>query len=114
MSGFEKATLKCEWKALSAPSARHILRQHIRGYRLISFFRYIFGSGVQSFLEARRVDTRGTTAGPDPARVVNLDDLVRELNLLRSRAARGTRSARVSLEELANRVDEPNRPSTPT
>jgi transcriptional regulator with XRE-family HTH domain len=53
------------------------------------------------------VDTRGTTAGPDPARVVNLDDLVRELNLLRSRAARGTRSARVSLEELANRVDEP-------
>jgi hypothetical protein len=39
--------------------------------------------------------------------VASLDDLVRELNLLRSRAARGTRSARVSLEELAARVDEP-------
>ena len=53
------------------------------------------------------MDAQGTTAGPDPARVVNLDDLVRELNLLRSRAARGTRSARVSLEELAGRVGEP-------
>jgi len=53
------------------------------------------------------VDAQGTTAGPDPARVVSLDDLVRELNLLRSRAARGTRSARVSLEELAGRVGEP-------
>ncbi len=39
--------------------------------------------------------------------MVNLDDLARELGLLRSRAARGTRSARVSLEDLAGRVDEP-------
>jgi len=39
--------------------------------------------------------------------VATLDDLVRELNLLRSRAARGTRSARISLEDLAARVDEP-------
>lgn len=53
------------------------------------------------------MDAPATTAGPDPARVVNLDDLVRELNLLRSRAARGSRSARVSLEELAGRVGEP-------
>jgi transcriptional regulator with XRE-family HTH domain len=53
------------------------------------------------------VDVPGGTAGPDPTRVANLDDLVRELNLLRSRAARGTRSARVSLEELAGRVGEP-------
>jgi len=53
------------------------------------------------------VDAQGTTAGPDPTRVVDLGDLVRELNLLRSRAARGTRSARISLEELASRVGEP-------
>ncbi|MFL6160907.1 MAG: ATP-binding protein [Jatrophihabitantaceae bacterium] len=46
-------------------------------------------------------------AGPDPTRVVSLSDLVRELNLLRSRAARESRSARVSLEELASRVGEP-------
>jgi transcriptional regulator with XRE-family HTH domain len=53
------------------------------------------------------LDAQGTTAGPDPTRVVDLADLVRELNLLRSRAARGTRSARISLEELASRVGEP-------
>ncbi|HEU5269997.1 MAG TPA: helix-turn-helix domain-containing protein [Jatrophihabitans sp.] len=53
------------------------------------------------------LDAPGTTAGPDPTRVATLDDLVRELNLLRSRAARGTRSARISLEELAGRVGEP-------
>jgi transcriptional regulator with XRE-family HTH domain len=53
------------------------------------------------------VDVLVGIAGPDPTRVATLDDLVRELNLLRSRAARGTRSARISLEELAARVDEP-------
>lgn len=53
------------------------------------------------------MDAPGGTAGPDPTRVSTLDDLVRELNLLRSRAARGTRSARISLEELAGRVGEP-------
>lgn len=39
--------------------------------------------------------------------MATLDDLVRELGLLRARAARGTRSARVSLDELASRVHEP-------
>jgi transcriptional regulator with XRE-family HTH domain len=46
-------------------------------------------------------------SGPDPTRVTTIDDLVRELALLRSRAARGTRSAKVSLEDLAARVGEP-------
>lgn len=46
-------------------------------------------------------------SGPDPSRVTSLDDLARELGLLRSRAARGTRSAKVSLEDLAERVGEP-------
>jgi hypothetical protein len=53
------------------------------------------------------VDDHTSPSGPDPARVRSLDDLARELGLLRSRAARGTRSARVSLEELAARVGEP-------
>jgi hypothetical protein len=53
------------------------------------------------------VDEQHSGFGPDPARVVNLDDLARELGLLRSRAARGTRSAKVSLEDLAGRVAEP-------
>ncbi len=53
------------------------------------------------------MDTQHSASGPDPVRVVNLDDLARELGLLRSRAARGTRSARVSLEDLAGRVGEP-------
>ncbi|MEO7262480.1 MAG: helix-turn-helix domain-containing protein [Jatrophihabitantaceae bacterium] len=53
------------------------------------------------------MDSQGSASGPDPARIVNLDDLARELDLLRSRAARGTRSARVSLEDLAGRVGEP-------
>jgi len=39
--------------------------------------------------------------------VVDLEDLARELGLLRSRAAHGTRSARISLEELATRLGEP-------
>jgi len=53
------------------------------------------------------LDGQRSGSGPDPARIVNLDDLARELGLLRSRAARGTRSARVSLEDLAGRVAEP-------
>ncbi|HEV2887773.1 MAG TPA: NB-ARC domain-containing protein [Jatrophihabitans sp.] len=53
------------------------------------------------------MDDRRSASGPDPARIVSLDDLARELGLLRSRAARGTRSARVSLEDLAGRVGEP-------
>lgn len=53
------------------------------------------------------MDGQSSASGPDPARVLNLDDLSRELGLLRSRAARGTRSARVSLEDLAGRVGEP-------
>jgi transcriptional regulator with XRE-family HTH domain len=46
-------------------------------------------------------------SGPDPKRVDGLDDLARELGLLRARAARGTRSARVSVDELASRLGEP-------
>lgn len=53
------------------------------------------------------MDGHGLHSGPDPSRVATLDDLVRELGLLRFRAARGTRSARVSLDELAGRVSEP-------
>ena len=52
-------------------------------------------------------DSQRSCSGPDPARVVSLDDLARELGLLRSRASRGTRSAKVSLEDLAGRVGEP-------
>jgi tetratricopeptide (TPR) repeat protein len=39
-------------------------------------------------------------AGPDPARIATPADLVRELELLRRRAAKGTQRARVSLERL--------------
>jgi DNA-binding transcriptional ArsR family regulator len=46
-------------------------------------------------------------SGPDPTRIVTPDDLARELALLRSRAARGTRSVRVSVADLAERVGEP-------
>lgn len=53
------------------------------------------------------MDNARSLSGPDPARVATIDDLVRELGLLRSRAARGTRSAKVSLEELAARAGEP-------
>ena len=53
------------------------------------------------------VNAHSAASGPDPARVTNLDDLAREFDMLRSRAARGTRSARVSLEDLASRVGEP-------
>ena len=47
------------------------------------------------------------TPGPDAARVHTVADLVTELDLLRVRAARGTRTTRVSLTELAGRVGEP-------
>lgn len=53
------------------------------------------------------MDSQGSASGPDPARITTLTDLARELGLLRSRAARGTRSARVSLEDLAGRMGEP-------
>ena len=45
--------------------------------------------------------------GPDPSRVSTLDDLAREVGLLRCRAARGSHSARISLDEVARRVAEP-------
>jgi hypothetical protein len=53
------------------------------------------------------VDCPRSGFGPDPARIVSLEDLARELGLLRFRAARGTRSAKVSLQDLADRVVEP-------
>jgi tetratricopeptide (TPR) repeat protein len=46
-------------------------------------------------------------AGPDPRRANDLDSLARELDLLRRRAARGTRKSRVSLADLAGRVGLP-------
>lgn len=46
-------------------------------------------------------------AGPDPWAVSDLCDLARELDLLRCRAARGSRKARVSLTDLAHRVGVP-------
>ena len=45
--------------------------------------------------------------GPDATRVHATADLVRELGLLRVRAAAGTRKTRVSLAELADRISEP-------
>lgn len=48
-----------------------------------------------------------TAVGPDPARVRDRADLARELDLLRARAACGTRKTRVSLSELAVRIGEP-------
>ncbi|MEO6700952.1 MAG: NB-ARC domain-containing protein, partial [Jatrophihabitantaceae bacterium] len=53
------------------------------------------------------MDGRPSRTGPDPARIANLEDLARELGLLRSRAARGTRSAKVGLDDLVDRVGEP-------
>lgn len=52
-------------------------------------------------------DTHARAAGPDPGRIENRADLVRELDLLRARAAGGSRKPRVSLAELAGRVGEP-------
>lgn len=46
-------------------------------------------------------------AGPDPGRVHSRDDMVRELDLLRVRAADGSRKLRVSLADLAGRIGEP-------
>ncbi|HEX6356409.1 ATP-binding protein [Actinophytocola sp.] len=46
-------------------------------------------------------------AGPDPRRVTDLDALARELDLLRRRAATGTRKGRISLTDLATRVGLP-------
>lgn len=44
---------------------------------------------------------------PDPDQVYTLGDLAHELGLLRSRAAHGTRSGKVGLDDLARRVAEP-------
>ncbi|HET6208948.1 MAG TPA: NB-ARC domain-containing protein [Jatrophihabitans sp.] len=44
---------------------------------------------------------------PDPDQVFTLGDLAHELGLLRSRAAHGTRSGKVGLDDLARRVQEP-------
>ena len=55
----------------------------------------------------RSVEIPPARIGPDPARITNLSDLARELGLLRSRAARGTRSAKISLDDLVVRVGEP-------
>ncbi|MEU4251920.1 tetratricopeptide repeat protein [Amycolatopsis sp. NPDC026612] len=50
----------------------------------------------------------GTNAGgPDPARITDAAGFVREVDLLRRQAARGTGKARVGLTELAGRVDVP-------
>ncbi len=47
------------------------------------------------------------SAGPDPGRVHDLGGLARELSLLRARAARGQSRSRISLDELARRVERP-------
>src|SRR5204862_2616427 len=44
---------------------------------------------------------------PDPYRIIDLAGLVREFDLLRRRAARGTRKVTVGLDDLARRVDIP-------
>jgi tetratricopeptide (TPR) repeat protein len=46
-------------------------------------------------------------AGPEPRRASTLAGLSRELELLRARAARGSHKTKVSLTELAKRVNEP-------
>jgi tetratricopeptide (TPR) repeat protein/transcriptional regulator with XRE-family HTH domain len=50
------------------------------------------------------VDVRG---GPDPRQINGLAELAAQLDLLRARAARGSRRARVSLAELAGKVGVP-------
>ncbi|MFL6143243.1 MAG: ATP-binding protein [Labedaea sp.] len=45
--------------------------------------------------------------GPDPRRVGNLEGLARELDLLRRRAARGSRKSRVTFTDLADRLELP-------
>jgi tetratricopeptide (TPR) repeat protein len=47
------------------------------------------------------------SAGPDPHRVFDMGDLARELDLLRRRAALGSRKARISLADLAKLVELP-------
>ena len=49
----------------------------------------------------------GGSAGPDPRRIISPADLVRELALLRIRAARGSQRIRVSLNELARDTGVP-------
>ncbi len=49
----------------------------------------------------------GDVGGPDPARIADTAGLVREVDLLRRLAARGTGKARVSLADLARLVDVP-------
>ncbi|MEU8633658.1 tetratricopeptide repeat protein [Amycolatopsis sp. NPDC048633] len=49
----------------------------------------------------------GDAGGPDPARIRDVAGFVREVDLLRRLAARGTGKARVSLTELARSVDVP-------
>jgi hypothetical protein len=45
--------------------------------------------------------------GPDPARITDVAGFVREVDLLRRQAARGTGKARVGLTELAGLVAVP-------
>src|SRR5689334_6883187 len=45
--------------------------------------------------------------GPNPGRVYELAELARELDLLRARAAAGTRKPKVSLEDLTRLVRVP-------
>lgn len=49
----------------------------------------------------------GDVGGPDPARITDVTGFVREVDLLRRLAARGTGKARVSLADLARLVDVP-------
>ena len=54
---------------------------------------------------ARRMGS--DVGGPDPARIADVTGFVREVDLLRRLAARGTGKARVSLADLARLVDVP-------
>jgi transcriptional regulator with XRE-family HTH domain len=63
--------------------------------------------GTRNGFDGAIAEHSARQCGPDPKRVETLDDLARELGLLRARAARGTRSARVSVDELATRLGEP-------
>jgi tetratricopeptide (TPR) repeat protein len=70
-----------------------------------SFWTVLDGSGMRVSRGGRVTDEQAATLGPDPARVKDLAGLARELDRLRRRAARGTRKARVSLDDLARRTD---------
>lgn len=52
-------------------------------------------------------DRAVASSAPDARRVTDVEALARELGLLRVRAAQGTPTARVSLDELARRIDQP-------